>query len=127
MCNRCNTKVYAIRPGFVGGTELGRETHWLLRSLASPIIWFFSKSLDQGIESIINCAITPSNELNSGALYHGCKEEEYGPIVTEVNAANMWDIFMHMEELILIRCHMLTEEERAQADVARNALPVKSL
>ncbi|KAJ1355189.1 hypothetical protein KIN20_012500 [Parelaphostrongylus tenuis] len=124
--NRCITKVYAIRPGFVGGTELGRETHWLLRSLASPIIWFFSKSLDEGIEPIVNCAVTPNDELTSGALYHGCQEEQYGPMVTEVNAANMWDIFMRMEELILIRCHMLTEEERAQADVARNLLPMKS-
>ncbi|KJH48160.1 oxidoreductase, short chain dehydrogenase/reductase family protein [Dictyocaulus viviparus] len=124
--NRYNTKVYAIRPGFVGATELGRETHWLLRSLASPVTWIFSKSLDQGIEPIIHCAITTNDELNSGALYHGCQEEEYAPMVTETNAANMWDIFMHMEELILIRCHILTEEEIAQAKTARNALPLKS-
>ncbi|VDM58561.1 unnamed protein product [Angiostrongylus costaricensis] len=53
--------------------------------LASYIISVFRVCILQGIESIINCAVTPNNELNSGALYHGCKEEEYGPIVTEVN------------------------------------------
>ncbi|VDM82384.1 unnamed protein product [Strongylus vulgaris] len=50
--NKCSTKVYALRPGFVGGTELGRETHWLLRTLASPIIWLFSKNLDQVVSAV---------------------------------------------------------------------------
>ncbi|KAK6056074.1 hypothetical protein COOONC_06420 [Cooperia oncophora] len=121
--NHCSTKVYAIRPGFVGGTELGRETHWLLRSLASPVIWLFSKNLDQGIESIVHCAVTPNDELTSGAFYHGCQEEEYGPMVTEENAANMWRTFRRMEELILIRCHTLTEDDRRQAEEGRRMLP----
>ncbi|KAK6731041.1 hypothetical protein RB195_007482 [Necator americanus] len=124
--NHCSTKVYAIRPGFIGGTELGRETHWLLRSLASPIIWIFSKSLDQGIESIVNCAITPNDELTSGALYHACHEEDYGPMVTPVNAANMWHTFTYMEQLVLNRCHSLTEEERCQAEEGRKVLPFAS-
>lgn len=121
--NRCSTKVYAIRPGFVGGTELGRETHWLLRALASPVIWIVSKSLDQGIESIVHCAVTPNDELSSGALYHCRQEEEYGPMVTEENARNMWEMFQQMEELVLMRCHTLTEEERQQAEAARKVLP----
>uniref|UniRef100_A0A7I5E5E4 Retinol dehydrogenase 14 n=1 Tax=Haemonchus contortus TaxID=6289 RepID=A0A7I5E5E4_HAECO len=121
--NRCSTKVYAIRPGFVGGTELGRETHWLLRTLASPVIWLFSKNLDQGIESIVHCAVTRNDELTSGALYHGCQEEPYGPMVTQENAADMWKMFRRMEELILIRCHTLTEDDRRQAEEARRVLP----
>ncbi|WKX92400.1 hypothetical protein Q1695_010434 [Nippostrongylus brasiliensis] len=124
--NRYKTKVYAIRPGFVGGTELGRETHWLARSLASPIIWLFSKSLDQGIESIVHCAVTPNDELKSGAFYHACQEEDYNSMVTEVNAANMWEMFYHMEELILIRCHTLSEDERHQAEEAMKLLSLKS-
>lgn len=39
----------------------------------------------QGIESIVHCAVTPNDELSSGALYHCRQEEEYGPMVTEVN------------------------------------------
>ncbi|EPB68849.1 oxidoreductase, short chain dehydrogenase/reductase family protein [Ancylostoma ceylanicum] len=124
--NRCSTKVYAIRPGFVGGTELGRETHWLLRSLATPIIWMFSKSLDQGIESIVNCAVTPNDELTSGAFYHACHEEDYGPMVTQVNASNMWHTFTSMEQLVLNRCHTLSEEERSQAEEGRKVLPKTS-
>ncbi|KAK6016784.1 hypothetical protein OSTOST_17728, partial [Ostertagia ostertagi] len=114
--NRCSTKVYAIRPGFVGGTELGRETHWLLRSLAAPVIWMVSKNLDQGIESIVHCAVTPNDEMTSGAFYHNCQEEDYGPME---NAADMWKMFRRMEELILIRCHTLTEDDRRQAEEAR--------
>ncbi|PIO64540.1 hypothetical protein TELCIR_13828 [Teladorsagia circumcincta] len=122
--NRCSTKVYAIRPGFVGGTELGRETHWLLRTLAAPVIWMFSKNLDQGIESIVHCAVTPNDEMTSGAFYHNCQEEDYGPMVTQDNAADMWKMFRKMEELILIRCHTLTEDDRRQAEEARK-VPMK--
>lgn len=42
-----NVGVYCVRPGFVNGTELGRETHWILRALAAPIIWFIAKTLEQ--------------------------------------------------------------------------------
>jgi hypothetical protein len=40
-------KVVAIRPGFVAGTNLGRNTNPLLRWLATPLIWFIAKNLDQ--------------------------------------------------------------------------------
>lgn len=69
--NKCSTKVYAIRPGFVGGTELGRETHWLLQTLATPIIWMFSKSLDQVRIHFLWTYIT--------GLYKGCCLLAIGP------------------------------------------------
>ncbi|VDL69778.1 unnamed protein product [Nippostrongylus brasiliensis] len=43
-----------------------------------------------------------------------------------VNAANMWEMFYHMEELILIRCHTLSEDERHQAEEAMKVLSLKS-
>ncbi|KAK5970529.1 Dehydrogenase/reductase SDR family member 13 [Trichostrongylus colubriformis] len=64
--NRCSTKVYAIRPGFVGAKFV---------------------------------------------------------ISSQENAADMWKMFRRMEELILIRCHTLTEDDRRQAEEARKMLP----
>ncbi|KHJ76928.1 hypothetical protein OESDEN_23452 [Oesophagostomum dentatum] len=47
-------------------------------------------------------------------------------MVSQVNAAYMWQIFTDMEQLILNRCHTLTEEERAQAKEGRKMLPLTS-
>lgn len=38
--------VFAVRPGFIRGTELGRYHNRYLRGLAWPLIYFFSKDLD---------------------------------------------------------------------------------
>lgn len=41
--------IVAVRPGFVRGTNLGRHTHFLLRLLATPIIYLVAKNVDQVI------------------------------------------------------------------------------
>ncbi|KAL7072188.1 hypothetical protein ACQ4LE_008679 [Meloidogyne hapla] len=63
-------KVVAIRPGFIRGTQLGRHTNYFLRALATPLIWLFSKNLDQGISTILYCINCPHSELEPGKLYY---------------------------------------------------------
>ena len=75
-------QVFVIRPGFVKGTDLGRHTPWILRTLAAPLIWLIAKDLDQGIAGILHCSISESAQLKSGKLYFGDKEEEYEETVT---------------------------------------------
>ncbi|KAE9555282.1 hypothetical protein FO519_001533 [Halicephalobus sp. NKZ332] len=70
-------QTFVIRPGFVKGTELGRHTSWILRTLASPLIWMIAKDLDQGIAGILHCSTSESAKLKAGKLYFGNKEEEY--------------------------------------------------
>jgi NAD(P)-dependent dehydrogenase (short-subunit alcohol dehydrogenase family) len=75
-------KVVALRPGFVRGTELGRHVPWILRTLATPLIYFFSINLDQGIETIVHCATTEYSTLESGKLYSESKVAPYTEAVT---------------------------------------------
>ena len=75
-------QVFVIRPGFVKGTELGRHTPWILRTLAAPLIWAIAKDLDQGIAGILHCSTSESTKLESGRLYFGDKEEEFEETVT---------------------------------------------
>uniref|UniRef100_A0A915M921 Ribosomal RNA-processing protein 42 n=1 Tax=Meloidogyne javanica TaxID=6303 RepID=A0A915M921_MELJA len=63
-------------PGFVRGTQLGRHTNYFLRTLATPLIWFFSKNLDQGISTLLYCINSPYSELESGKLYKNCMVKE---------------------------------------------------
>uniref|UniRef100_A0AC34QRG3 Short-chain dehydrogenase n=1 Tax=Panagrolaimus sp. JU765 TaxID=591449 RepID=A0AC34QRG3_9BILA len=70
-------KVFAIRPGFVRGTELGRHFHWFLRALSAPLIWMVAKNLDQGISGILHCSTSDAEHLKSGRLYFGDADEDY--------------------------------------------------
>ncbi|KAH7701437.1 DHS-1 protein [Aphelenchoides avenae] len=89
---RPNVKVVAVRPGFIRGTDLGRHTNPLLRALASPLIWMIAKNIDEGIATIVYCATTAEDNLQSGMLYYDKKEEAYGPNVTEEAARQLWDL-----------------------------------
>ncbi|GMT27038.1 hypothetical protein PFISCL1PPCAC_18335, partial [Pristionchus fissidentatus] len=114
--------VYAVRPGFVRGTELGRETHWLLRKVAAPLIWMVSRSLEQGITGYLHCACAPKDELKSGSLYFDTKEEQYLGSVTEEESEHLWRVSLEMEELIVRRRESLTDEERRLFQEGRQRL-----
>lgn len=40
-------QIFAVRPGFIRGTELGRETHWFLRMIGAPLIYLFSQPVSK--------------------------------------------------------------------------------
>jgi len=92
MEGKGGVKVMAIRPGFVRGTDLGRYSNWLLRTLAAPLIWLVARSLDEGIAGLYHCAVSEDEGvLASGELYHDQQVEEYkGGLVTEEGADEMW-------------------------------------
>uniref|UniRef100_A0AC35U9U9 DUF148 domain-containing protein n=1 Tax=Rhabditophanes sp. KR3021 TaxID=114890 RepID=A0AC35U9U9_9BILA len=70
-----NSIVVGVRPGFVRGTNLGRNTNIIMRMVAFPLIYMVAKNVHQGSSSIIYCATTPSTNLESGSLYADCKKE----------------------------------------------------
>ncbi|MFH4980003.1 hypothetical protein AB6A40_006712 [Gnathostoma spinigerum] len=92
LTTNSQVSVYAIRPGFVPGTELGRSTSWYLRKLAMPLMWMVGRSLDQGIQSTVHCATKPLAELQSGSLYNLCEVEEYTSAVTKKSAEELWSL-----------------------------------
>ncbi|CAO4362380.1 unnamed protein product [Caenorhabditis nigoni] len=117
-----NVGVYCVRPGFVNGTELGRETHWFLRALAAPLIWFIAKSLDQGCETIVYLAETPADQLKSGSMYYEKKEEPYNEMVDVTAIRQVWAILRHLEDTIWKRNTQLTDEQKFHGENVRNIL-----
>lgn len=65
--------VYAVRPGFVRGTALGRHFGQLHSALLYPVMWLCSKDVQQGVQTYLHCCLAPQNELRSGALYSNCQ------------------------------------------------------
>ncbi|KAK0424795.1 hypothetical protein QR680_008857 [Steinernema hermaphroditum] len=89
------TKVVAVRPGFVRGTELGRHTSVLLRFLAAPLIRLISIDLDQGIRGYVHCVT--ADDIESGALYHCQDVEVFSDVISGENAEDLWRL---SEELV---------------------------
>ncbi|CAI4223121.1 unnamed protein product [Auanema sp. JU1783] len=100
---KSNVKVVCIRPGFVRGTELGRETHWVLRKAAAPLIWLFSKSLQDGTQSLVMASTAPSESLENGGMYHDGELEPFNEMVTEENAKTLFQMLQTMENLLIKR------------------------
>lgn len=112
--------VYVYRPGFIRGTELGREYHWLLRKIFAPLIYFFSKSVREGAEPIVYLATTNADELEDGHLYNNdCRYEDYTSMVNTGTAIWLYDSLMEMERLVLERGQWPDDFKRL-ADAARS-------
>ncbi|CAD6194802.1 unnamed protein product [Caenorhabditis auriculariae] len=114
--------VYCMRPGFVRGTDLGRETHWILRALSYPAIWLFSKDLNAGIDTIVYLASTANEQLESGKMYNDRRVEEYASTVDENSARNLCATLFYIEEMIWKRDQSLTETEIEASKAAREYL-----
>lgn len=94
--NSAKIGVYVVRPGFVRGTQLGRHFPRLQTILFYPMIWFMSKNLHQGVQTMLHCCL--SDDLKSGAIYDNCMEEAYvEKLVNEENAQLLWSL---SEELV---------------------------
>uniref|UniRef100_A0A8R1DK29 Uncharacterized protein n=3 Tax=Caenorhabditis japonica TaxID=281687 RepID=A0A8R1DK29_CAEJA len=117
-----NVGVYCVRPGFVNGTELGRETHWFLRVLAAPIIWLVAKSLEQGCETIVYLAETPGDQLKTGQMYYEKKEEAYNGMVDTTSIRQVWAILRHIEDVVWKQNPRLTDAQKAAGAANRELL-----
>ncbi|CAI2299383.1 unnamed protein product [Caenorhabditis sp. 36 PRJEB53466] len=117
-----NIGVYCVRPGFVNGTELGRETHWLLRALAAPLIWLIAKSIDQGCETIVFLAETAGEQLKTGRMYYEKQEEAYNDMVHTMSIRQVWAILRHLEDKIWKRNAQLTDSQKESGAKNRELL-----
>ncbi|CAI5437538.1 unnamed protein product [Caenorhabditis angaria] len=122
MLEQYDIDIYCVRPGFVNGTELGRETHWLLRALAYPLIWLIAKNLDQGIETIVYLSETSAEQLKNGGLYYDKKEENYNQMVNTTSIRQLWATLMHIEDAIFKRNPNLTESQKGTVYTIRDKL-----
>lgn len=80
-----------VRPGFVRGTGLGRHFNFWLQFFSYPLIWFFSRDVQEGIQTILHCCTSPSDDFKSGSLYYDCELENYNSESVNSNEAKkLW-------------------------------------
>lgn len=77
-------------PGFVGGTKLGRHHSRVLRCMAAPLIWFLSRSVEEGVQCLLHCAAAEG--IVSGAFYSNCEKQPSSELVTEEAAEELWHL-----------------------------------
>ncbi|CDW53998.1 androgen regulated short chain [Trichuris trichiura] len=81
--------VYLARPGFVRGTNLGRNVPAILRMFAKPLMWFFGITPKQAVQNLLYCCTA---KLLSGAMYNNCEICPYDyDLVNEANEKYMAD------------------------------------
>uniref|UniRef100_A0A915J8M0 Uncharacterized protein n=1 Tax=Romanomermis culicivorax TaxID=13658 RepID=A0A915J8M0_ROMCU len=101
--------VYVLRPGFVRGTELGRNFSRLHTSLLAPILWFFSKNINQGVQTYLYCCLSDQEQLKSGAIYNNCDLDDdlYPDLINHEAAERLW----RQSENLIEQCIIKEEEQ----------------
>jgi retinol dehydrogenase-12 len=91
-------KVFAVHPGGVR-TELGNtfiNSSFIIRlffKLLSPIWWYFSKSVPQGAQTSLYCALADFDKIEGGKYYADCRVGKPTALSqSEENAKKFWDI-----------------------------------
>ncbi|KAF0306222.1 Retinol dehydrogenase 12 [Amphibalanus amphitrite] len=106
--------VYSCCPGWVY-TGLSRHSRlsWLKMIPALPIMFLFMRTVGQGVQTQLNCAISEDLEKESGHMYVDCKRAQYAPVAQDERAMDsLWDL---SAQLTGVRFHT-TELERAQSE-----------
>jgi retinol dehydrogenase-14 len=88
--------VNALHPGVVR-TELSRHFNGWISMVLSPIFYPFKmfgyKTVHQGAQTNIFCAVSPDLEKVSGVYFADCKKEELLPhALNEEDAKKLWDL-----------------------------------
>ncbi|KFD48989.1 hypothetical protein M513_10141, partial [Trichuris suis] len=92
--------VYLARPGFVRGTNLGRNVPAILRMFAKPLMWFFGITPKQAVQNLLYCCTA---KLLSGAMYNNCEICPYDyDLVNEVNEKYMADYTRGLIQKIIL-------------------------
>lgn len=101
--------VYVLRPGFVRGTELGRSFSRLHTSLLFPILWFFSRNVNQGVQTYLYCCLSDQEQLKSGAVYNNCDldDDVYPDLVNNDAAERLW----RQSESLIEQCLIAEKKE----------------
>lgn len=84
--------VFAVHPGIVN-TEITRHmsvaNSVVAAAFVKPLMWFFSKSPRQGVQTILHCALSEGLEADTGAYFSNCKVAAANPIADD-EAVSKW-------------------------------------
>ncbi|XP_037080842.1 retinol dehydrogenase 12-like [Pollicipes pollicipes] len=107
-------RVYSCCPGWVySGLFRHSSLSWVARVAALPVAFLFMRTVAEGVQTQLNCAVSEQLELESGHIYANCKREEYAPVALDEPAVQgLWDL---SAQLTGVRFHV-TELERAQSE-----------
>lgn len=90
--------VYSLHPGVIVSSEIGRHlfAYRLMSAFAFlfyPFIWFVTKSLRQGAQTTIYCAVAEELEGISGRYYSDCAEATLMSHATDDGVAKkLWEV-----------------------------------
>jgi NAD(P)-dependent dehydrogenase (short-subunit alcohol dehydrogenase family) len=76
---------YALHPGVVA-SDIWRRVPWPVR----PLMERRMLTVEQGAETSLYCATSPSVASDSGLFYDKCAEREPSPVATPELAADLW-------------------------------------
>jgi retinol dehydrogenase-12 len=76
---------YALHPGVVA-SDIWRRVPWPVR----PLILRRMLTVEQGAETSLYCATSPSVAKDSGLFYDKCARREPSPVATPALAAELW-------------------------------------
>ena len=106
--------VYSCCPGWVY-TGLARHSRlsWLKIIPALPVMFLFMRTVGQGVQTQLNCAIAEELEHESGHMYTDCSRAQYAPVaLDEQSMDSLWNL---SAQLTGVHFHA-TELERAQSE-----------
>jgi len=87
-----SVKTYALCPGWVK-TDLARYMglRWWNYIAIVPAACLFMRTPDQGVQTILHCALSNKTATESGKLYRNCGEWNPNANVSEEDARILWE------------------------------------
>lgn len=82
-------------------TDLGRHLHWLIRPINALFIPFFYKTVREGAQTTLHCAMAPEIPSQGGRYFADCKLKEPNKLVYDSETrARLWSISESLVGLI---------------------------
>jgi len=107
-------RVYSCCPGWVY-TGLFRHSAlpWYARLAALPVAFLFMRTVTEGVQTQLNCAVSETVQQETGLVYANCAPAAYAPVALDARAQEgLWQL---SSQLTGVTFHA-TELERAQAE-----------
>ena len=61
--------------------------------IAQPFVWYITKSVEEGVQTALECSLLDHKELKEGAYYADCKREGLHPMALDLEESRkLWDM-----------------------------------
>jgi len=96
-------KVTSLHPGVIQ-TNLSRHFSWFTMFALAPLRWLFMKTPEQGIQTIMYCALNPA--IEGGAYYDNCHLSPLLPVACDDKACEkLWTVSEQLVGVSSVLCN----------------------